>query len=402
MRLDSLPFLSAYTSVVRLLSVTLLANFFAQAQTAYTAGAIYKQALPSVVSIEAYNDKGEAEWEGTGFIVATDGKLLTNYHVIRNSKQATVRLSNGDAYDTVEVMDVDERKDIALLKIKAVDLPALRVGVSSASQIGDPVYSVSNALGLGPNSLSEGIISGQRQRNGYRVLQVTAPISHGSSGGPLFNAKGEVIGITTFFLEEGQSLNFAVPIDYARGMLASPSTARPLESVYKPEKVDLPANAPPANAPQPSNTPQPTVVAASTAPNTTPVVPVDMQKNVGVFLGSKLLNWSEGDARNVMGEPLTHRNAYDPAQAIIGDIYNFADPTRAYQHIELQFDSKTKRLTNVYLYPTRLTWEECKRTWGDNITVKKNPDGSKFHLYKNRRLNIYLDKNDNVISLGLF
>jgi serine protease Do len=84
------------------------------------------------VSIDGYDEKGQIRWTGSGFLVAADGKVLTNYHVIRNSKQATVRLANGDAYDSVKVMDIDRRKDIALLKIKAVDLQPIRIGSSNS------------------------------------------------------------------------------------------------------------------------------------------------------------------------------------------------------------------------------------------------------------------------------
>jgi S1-C subfamily serine protease len=233
-------FTSILPMIVVLLALQPVQPIGAQSQPAQTpqnqvsGDAIYKQFAQSVVSIEAKNDKHLVEWTGTGFVVAADGKILTNYHVIRNSKEASVRLANGDVYDTVEVLDVDRRKDIALLRIKAVDLPPVRIGNSGTLQIGDAVYSLSNPLGL-ENTLSEGIMSGSRPMDGFRLLQITAPISHGRSGGPLFNAKGEVIGITTLSLQEGQSLNFAIPIDYARGMLVSPSQPRPLASVYDPE-----------------------------------------------------------------------------------------------------------------------------------------------------------------------
>src|SRR4051812_223883 len=102
----------------------------AQSQTGTNglAGEIYKKTSPAVVLIEAYDDKGEVASAGSGFIVSSDGKILTNYHVIAHTKRATVRLANKDAYDTVEVLDIDKRKDIALLKIKAVDLPTLSLG----------------------------------------------------------------------------------------------------------------------------------------------------------------------------------------------------------------------------------------------------------------------------------
>src|SRR5690348_15964210 len=137
------------------------------------AGAIYRKALPSVVRIEAYNEMDEPEWSGSGFVVASDGKLLTNFHVIRNSKKATIRLGNGDAYDDVQVLEVDKRRDIALLKIKAVDLLPLTLGSSSRVEVGDPVYSLSNPLGLA-NTLSNGIVSAVRPMDGYRLLQTTA------------------------------------------------------------------------------------------------------------------------------------------------------------------------------------------------------------------------------------
>ena len=478
-----------------------------------SAGTIYTESARSVVSIEAKNEKGVVEWTGTGFLVAADGKILTNYHVIRNSKEASVRLANGDIYDTVEVLDVDRRKDIALLKIKAIELPPVRVGNSVTLQIGDAVYSLSNPLGL-DNTLSEGIVSGLRQMDGYRLLQISAPISHGSSGGPLFNTRGEVVGITAASLEEGQSLNFAIPIDYARGMLASPSQARPLASVYDPQPHPSTESTPPADAaptatarqdpPKPAETIDglwsatfadgkasgrldfnliqnsdgavvgtyttsqggggsikgllttiefrfeltqtikgcPGIYKGSgthigdhitgsytgndclgdrgkgtftmtrgtnaepitkTTPSAVGQIPDAMRKSVGDYLATQLLVWTEQDAQAVMGEPFAHRFAYDQAQSVTGDIYSFRDPSMNTNHVELLFDAKTNRLTNIYLYPARTTsWDDCKKLWGKDVTLRKNPDGSKFALYKNRHLNVLLDKNDWVISVGLY
>ena len=106
----------------------------------------------------------------------------------------------------------------------------------------------------------------------------------------------------------------------------------------------------------------------------------------------------------MMGEPLSHRFAYDQARSVTGDIYTFRDPTLNADHIELSFDSKTSRLTNVYLYPARATtWEDCKKFWGKDATVAiRNPDGSKIYTYKNRHLNVLLDKNNRVVNLGLY
>src|ERR1700722_4182240 len=200
-----------------------------------TAADLYKQASPSVVLIEIYDLKGEISAKGSGFLVTAEGAILTNYHVIAHTKQATVRLANKDRYDTVEVLEIDKRKDIALIEIKGFGLPYLKLGRSQDVEVGETVYSLSNPLGVFQNTLSQGIVSGIRPGDGYKYFQVSAPISHGSSGGPIFNSKGEVIGIAVATIEEGQNLNFAVPIDYARGMVLSMGSPKSLASVYEPE-----------------------------------------------------------------------------------------------------------------------------------------------------------------------
>jgi S1-C subfamily serine protease len=222
----------------KMLASALCLSLLASAQqgrgTIASAGDIYRKSSPAVVLIELYNEKGEVSATGSGFLISPDGKILTSYHVIAHTKQATVRLANGDAYDSVDVLDTDKRKDIALIKIKAVELPCLQLGKSSAVDVGDKVFSLSTPLGLLQNTLSEGIVSGIRSGDGYRYFQVSAPISHGSSGGPIFNASGQVIGLATATIEEGQNLNFVVPIDYAKGMLTS-NQPRSLTSIYEPE-----------------------------------------------------------------------------------------------------------------------------------------------------------------------
>lgn len=198
-------------------------------------GDIYKKSSPSVVLIETYGDDGKVSGAGSGFLVSADGRILTNFHVIAHSKHATVRLANEDAYDSVEVIDVDKRKDIALIKIKAVNQPFVNLGHSHAAQVGDKLYTLGNPLGVFQNTLSDGILSGIRQMDGYKLFQLSAPISLGSSGSPVFNSSGDVIAIVEATMSEGQNLNFAIPIDYAAGMLDSRQT-HPLESVYEPEE----------------------------------------------------------------------------------------------------------------------------------------------------------------------
>ena len=263
-----------------------------QGQPGTLAGEIYKKASPAVVLIETLNEKHEVAAAGSGFLVSSDGKILTNYHVIAHTKEATVRLANKDAYDAVDVLDIDKRKDIALIKIKALDLPFLIVGKSGTVDIGDQVFSLSTPLGVLQNTLSDGIVSGIRAGDGYRYFQVTAPISHGSSGSPIFNSKGEVIGIAAMTISEGQNLNFAIPIDYAKGMLASPSPPRTLAAIYEPDTE---------SEPEPDKKERNTAekATASTVPSDKTLD--EMKKlGIGVFLERRFGVWTLDDAKAVL------------------------------------------------------------------------------------------------------
>lgn len=157
--------------------------------------------------------------QGSGFLVEANGVILTNYHVIRDARSARVRLASGDVYDRVSILAKDERRDIAVLQISGFDLPTLPLGNSDSVRIGAPVVLIGSPLGL-ENTVSTGIVSGRRQEpEGFQLLQVSAPASQGSSGGAVLAADGTVLGIAASQLLAGQNLNFAVPINYARGLL---------------------------------------------------------------------------------------------------------------------------------------------------------------------------------------
>ena|SRR2546425_7303744 len=360
-----------------------------------SAGEIYKKAGPSVVLIEVYDLKGDVSKAGTGFLVSPEGAILTNYHVIAHSKQATIRLANNDAYDTVEVLDIDKRKDIALIKIKGSGLPHLPLGHSSAVEIGDLVFSLSNPLGVFQNTLSQGMVSGIRQGDGYRYFQITAPISPGSSGGPIFNGRGEVIGIAVASVQEGQNLNFAIPVDYARGMLSS-NQPRPLASIYE-SRPEITKSEEARNTEGASSS---GVALTSATPK--PMVSEGMKKSSFWYLQSKLRIWTEEDARNELGDPIRHRFVRDNFNTINGDVYAYSDPTQLMREVELNFDSRTKRLQAVYGYTWDMTWEQCKKLWGENVTTTKNHDGTRFYAYRDRNLLVLTDKHGKVISIGVY
>jgi len=141
---------------------------------------------------------------GSGFFVQSNGTIITNDHVIRDATEITVRLSNGEAYRRAYVLSKDEMRDIAILRIEASDVPTLKLGNSSQSKVGEEVLLIGAPRGL-EQTVSNGIISGIRTLDdGTRVLQTTAAASPGSSGGPLLDRTGNVVGILTFSLVTGK------------------------------------------------------------------------------------------------------------------------------------------------------------------------------------------------------
>lgn len=182
-----------------------------------TLEALASTSLQAVVRLDVETDSGSRQ--GSGFIVSPDGRILTNYHVVGGARRIQVKLASGDVYERVKILQVDERRDIAILEIAGFELPTLPLGNSERVRIGTEVIAIGSPLGL-ENTVSTGIVSGRRtEPEGFELLQITAPASQGSSGGPVLSGSGEVVGIAASQMRSGQNLNFAVPINYARGLL---------------------------------------------------------------------------------------------------------------------------------------------------------------------------------------
>jgi hypothetical protein len=159
---------------------------------------------------------------GTGFVVKKDGWIATNLHVIAGARELVVATPNRHEYPVVEVLAADPTHDLALIRIEAKNLGALVLGDSDAVHPGDSVVAIGHPLGL-EDTVSNGLVSAIRVMDqALTVLQISAPIAPGSSGGPLFSDKGEVIGVATAFSTEGQNLNFGVPVRYLKALLDDP------------------------------------------------------------------------------------------------------------------------------------------------------------------------------------
>jgi hypothetical protein len=189
----------------------------AAASSVLSPAEIAARALPSVVTVRTDDSLG------TGFVVRPDGWIATNMHVVVGGPRVKVTLRDERELDVVEVLAASPDHDLALIRVPARGLPPLPLGDSDAMRPGDPVVAIGNPLGL-EDTVSNGLVSARRKVDeGLEILQISAPIAPGSSGGPIFNEHGEVIGVATAVLEGGQNLNFGVPARYLAAMIKQPS-----------------------------------------------------------------------------------------------------------------------------------------------------------------------------------
>jgi serine protease Do len=180
-----------------------------------TPAEIASHALPAIVTMRTEQSLG------TGFVIRADGWIATNLHVIVGGPRVKVTLADREL-DVVEVIAASPEHDLAVVRVEAHGLPVLALGDSDAMRPGDAVVAIGNPMGL-ENTVSNGLVSARRKFDaGVEVLQISAPIAPGSSGGPIFNDHGEVIGIATAVLEQGQNLNFGMPASYLVSMLRAP------------------------------------------------------------------------------------------------------------------------------------------------------------------------------------
>lgn len=170
----------------------------------------------AVVLIVTYDESGTPLSLGSGFFVKSDGVFITNYHVIEGSYSGVIKLIDGRVLGNIEIIDFNSEWDIAILKVEGSGFPTVKLGNSDIVKSGQKIVVIGNPEGL-QNTVSDGLVSSIRkiESEGDYFIQISAPISEGSSGGPVYNMNGEVIGIATMMLKSGQNLNFAIPIKFA-------------------------------------------------------------------------------------------------------------------------------------------------------------------------------------------
>jgi len=198
-----------------------------QAPPQLDANSIFEHTKAATVVILAGEGAGRLHSIATGVVISRDGVILTALHAVKGAAEVQIRMANGDVFDHVDLLGFDERRDIAALRISAGALPALAPPTAANLTLGDLVYAVTNAGGL-TWSATEGIISAIRPAeevpgagSGFRLLQFSAPVAPGSSGGALVDRSGALIGIIT---KGNGPAGFAIPIETVLGLPNSGTT----------------------------------------------------------------------------------------------------------------------------------------------------------------------------------
>ena len=214
------------TNLTIILLLTLLLLIQGSVVLALTPEEIAQTALASTVFVSMTNSTGQS-YIGSGFVIGDGGQIATNYHVIEGIVAGTVKLVGETiAHPIDQVIAVDRANDLAIIEAASLAAPSLPLGNSDNVQIGQAVYAVGNPQGL-TGTFSAGIISAIRPEGNAlvagTVIQITAPISPGSSGGPVLDSNAEVIGIAVGQHTGGQNLNFAIPVNYLKDLLTKSS-----------------------------------------------------------------------------------------------------------------------------------------------------------------------------------
>ncbi len=217
---------------------------------------LYRTLSPSVWVVRTYDADGLALSTGSAVVIAPD-TLLTNCHVLAKSKRFVIRSDNVQ-YDA-RLQHIDVKRDLCQISVRNLRAPAVALGDSDTLSVGQKVVALGNPRGL-ELTLSDGLISALRRDNDARnlvLIQTSAPISPGSSGGGLFDVQGRLIGITTGLIKDSQNLNFAVPINWLRELPARSDAALAAAASAAATRPAGVATAPPTPGPDATPSPRP-------------------------------------------------------------------------------------------------------------------------------------------------
>ena len=213
--------------LLRFMALGLLLLCVIPMSNAQTAQQIAKNAFGSTVLLVMEDANGQPLGLGSGFFVQPN-QIATNLHVVAGASRGYAKLvGQKTKYNIEGITAIDAKWDLVILKVTAFGTRALSLGDSDTVLVGQTVYAVGNPHGL-EGTFSQGIISSVRRVGSDKLLQLTAPVSPGSSGGPVLNGRGKVIGVSVATFRGGQNLNFAIPSNYLTELIAQVGPAKPL------------------------------------------------------------------------------------------------------------------------------------------------------------------------------
>jgi S1-C subfamily serine protease len=194
---------------------------------------IIKRIEPSTVIIFTYDNEGKFLCQGSGFFISQNGDIITNYHIFEWAKSAEVKTPDGKIYSVPRIVAVDFQSDIIRISIDIASPYVYPLPLcTTLPEVGERIIVYGSPFGL-EKTVSDGIVSAVREVPGYgEVIQITAPVSPGSSGSPVLNMNGEVIGIATFQIVEGQNLNFAIPSEKIVNLKSTEEKRREGQTIF--------------------------------------------------------------------------------------------------------------------------------------------------------------------------
>ena len=185
--------------------------------------------IKSTVSVLTFDKFSQPLGQGSGFIIG-DELIATNVHVLEGCSSAFILINgNEKKYSVKGYVAIDKNNDLVILKVQGLVGEKLELNTDDIPEIGEKVFAVGSPKGLN-GTFSEGIVSGIREVASNQILQITAPISPGSSGGPILNSKSKVVGVSFASFTSGQNINFAIPIKYLTKLMGAKSDLSPLSN----------------------------------------------------------------------------------------------------------------------------------------------------------------------------
>src|SRR5579859_4497367 len=345
---------------------------------------IHKRAAPAITSIDCFDHGHKLVGTGQGFLVAENGRIISTLQFIKGCQALSVRLANGDAYDSVLVGDYDARTDIAILRIKAALLPVIPLGDSEEVQASDRVYSIEPATAAQETAVQH-VVTGLRKMDGYHLIQVSTPFKVVAPGGPVLDDQGRAVGIVAHAIGGEESAGFAIPINYAAGYLETKTEETFGSFVQIIKRTEGRAQTSSAiTKPNQDTKPTPPTPVNTAA---TPGPPIQIGKDtLEVLLRQKIGIWTADDAKSAMGTT----NMRGPSEVPnVGTVFQFQTPQTNFVSVSMAFNKEGK-LSSAYLVPAHaIRWEEQlaymkQSTSGDSPTASQIGDNTSYAFARSR------------------